>query len=60
MTDEQFSLRGAPDNKISILQRTIEQLHLNLLILEEKAAKFGPLHVPKGLLILVPTPTKQN
>lgn len=38
------------NNKIDILQRTIEQLHINRLVYEEKAALYGPLDIPVHIL----------
>jgi hypothetical protein len=37
---------SSPASKISILQNTIEQLHVTRLIYEEQAAFYGPLNVP--------------
>ncbi|HEX9924031.1 MAG TPA: hypothetical protein VGD99_15345 [Anaerolineae bacterium] len=41
---------NSPNNKVDILQRTIEQLHINRLIYEEKAALYGPLDTPVHIL----------
>lgn len=45
VSSENFS-----DSRLAILKRTIEQLHLNRLVYEEKAALYGPLDTPVHIL----------
>ncbi|MEW5960946.1 MAG: hypothetical protein AB1801_24735, partial [Chloroflexota bacterium] len=44
---------GSSPGKISILQNTIEQLHVTRLIYEEQAALYGPLNVPPYIKIAI-------